>query len=283
MFSFVGAITVSRTVILVLPKYFKSISAANEKIISHFAAIIKVFKKIGKTEEIPDSDNFSTSSSIPSSEIPIADKLIKDYLDNGLFNRNFDIIVEDGVGETDWEASINRLQPVISGKYPVYLNVFTASSISEERHLINEIHKWAVRYCVEKYGLILDYGLSIIEDAVKDIRELGTPEYLKTVLRLELNSAYIDRDIILLKRLISIVDKISCDEENFFEVFGTGYFHVVWEKVSGTVLNNNIEDFKSHMPKPLWYDNVGNSVEKESLRPDIISVKGDELYIIDAK
>jgi len=285
-FSFVGVISFKDKVICVLPKYYQEVTYSCDRQISEFATVIKVLKKIGRINEIPDSNNLSSNEYVNLTEVVLADKFLRDYLDYGIYNKTSNTLVLNGGGETNWDNSINRLNPVFTKRRPIYSEVYTSSTITEQYNIVTELHKWVVKYCLQRFGRILDYKFSYLEDCVSDVLDLGSIEYIKTSIRRELNVTYTDREILLLKRLLAFLDKVRDDNTESFNLYGTGYFHVIWEKVCGSFLNNRIDDFPNQMPSPKWNDRTGKSVSKSTLKPDVISTmegEASKLFIFDAK
>ena len=285
-FSFVGVISFNEKVICVVPKYYKGVSYSDDQKIFEFATVIKVLKKLGRTNEIPDSNNFSATDYLNLTEFVLADKFLKDYLDYGIYIKNSCGLLLNGDGETNWDVTISGLNPIFTRKRPIYSDAYTSYSIIEECNLITEFHRWVVKYSLQRFGRILDYRFTYVEDCINDVSELGTIEHIKDFIRKELNITYADREILLLKRLLAFLDKIQGHDAESFNLYGTGYFHVIWEKACSSVLNNRVNDFIHLMPSPMWNDDHGNSVVKDTLRPDVIStLEGEEskFFIFDAK
>lgn len=285
-FNFVGLISFNDTIICVLPKYYKGHFFSADQIISEFSIIIKTLKKIGYTDSIPDSKNLNTNEHLHLSEAILADKFLRDYLDYGVFIKNKDSILMNVPGEVNWDATINGMTPIISKGRPIYYNTFASSVTTDEFNLISELHKWVIKHYLHKFGRILDFNFSFSEDCVNNYSELGTADYIKNVLRKELSITFTDREILLLKRLISFLDRIQDTSTEKFTLYGTGYFHIVWEKACSAIFDNKVDLFKSHIPFPTWNDLNGNSIAKKTLIPDIIStIEGvnSRFFIFDAK
>lgn len=282
-FKFVGVITIGKILICCLPKYYYSEHTGNKSIVSDFVNIIKVLKEVGKTDSLPDSTVSSTNIEINSSEIVLADKLLKDFILYGFFDKWQEIVSLNSDGETDWNYTVARIDPVFSKGSPIYHEVYSSEVVSENRNLIKAIHKWAVNYCYKKYRLILDYSFWYDKDCVEELQNLGSLDYLKNAILKELSISYIDRNIGLLKALLHLVENTYYSTEETFSIYGTGSFHVVWEHVCSWAFNNKIQDFNKYIPKPTWHDFSGNKKEQSTFIPDIVTRKENDIYVFDAK
>lgn len=285
-FHFVGIISVSDKVICVLPKYYSNLDLNSSDLFPQFVKIIKVLKKAGATEpSIPDYNHISTSDYDGISEIVLADKLIKDYIEYGLITKSKNLSGFNTEGEVNWGDTIGSVQPIFSKKRPIYIDTYNLSVITEDYNVVTELHKWIVKTLLTKFGRILDYNFTFHEDCTTNLSDLGTLVYLKGILRRELNEKYIDRDIILIKRMLSFISNEGRPSNDQFTLYGTGYFHTIWEKCCSTFFNNKIDQFKQFIPAPNWLDNKGNAVNKESLLPDVITYtnSNSSLWILDAK
>lgn len=285
-FNYVGVIAVGVSIICVLPKYYRNVEVNNNDKLKDFSSILKVLKKVGQSNNIPDLSGSYTNEFSGFSEIVFCDKFLKDYLEYGLFNKSDVILSVDGDGVTDWGYTFTNLNPIFSKGRPIYHSTYTSLALSDELNVIREIHKWVLKYSLAKYGKILDYNFDFTYDVVNELSDLGSIDFLSNILRKELNAVYTDREILLLKRLIYFIKNVNNQDQNSFSLYGTCYFHVVWEKVCSFLFDDQFHLFVSLIPKPDWFDLVGNSVSKETFVPDIISTMegGDSsFFILDAK
>lgn len=283
-FNFVGVLTIGEEVICCLPKYFENHKYQQKELVQNVALIIKVLKRIGYSDLIPDARHISPNDRVNSSEMVLADKILKDYIENGIFNKKKDLVSYNSNGETDWNQTVNLIDPIFQQGKPIYHDTFNSSVADEEFNLITELHKWSVNYFLTKYGQILDYAISFSADCIKDLSELGSQALINDALIRELRITYTDREIILLKRLLAVLNGNHFNGPDRFSIFGTGYFHVVWEKVCSDVFENKLDRFQEKIPFPIWKDFSTTMVQKDTLRPDIISLKGSEIFFVfDAK
>lgn len=283
-FKFIGVITIGNILICCFPKYYENNNLQNPNIISEFSEIIKILKEFGKTDYLPDSSICSTDLNINCSEIVLADKILKDYIQYGIFEKWEKIISLNSEGETNWDYTINLTDPIFSKKGPVYHDIYSSEIISENENLIREIHKWALNYSYNKYSTILDYLFWYDRDCVTCLQDLGTLDFLVTALKKELSISFTDRSISLLKILRYLVESVYYSSDNTFSIYGTGSFHVVWEYVCSWIFKNDKDNFKKFIPTPHWYSISGEKKTKhDTFNPDIITEELGNIYILDAK
>lgn len=283
-FQYVGVISFGSDLICVLPKYFKDLDISFIEKKRHFKTIIKVLKKVGKSELLPDSKFLKNSKQVLS-EIGLADSILKSYVEDGIYEKKQDVNAINSTGEINWDKTISSLNPIISRNQPIYHDTYNFSSVTEEFNIITEIHKWTINYCIKKYSDILDYSISFSEDAVHSLNQLGDLEHLLSLIEKELRITYLDRDITLLENLRRILFKASGQDHKKLNIFGTGYFHTVWERICAVSFKNKKDKFTNQIPKPFWNNLKGVGVSKNTLIPDVITLNHDEstFFIMDAK
>jgi len=282
-FQYVGVISFGSDLICVLPKYFKGRETIPQEEKKLFKTIIKVLKKVGKSEILPDAKFLKNSKQV-FSEIALADTILKTYVEDGIYEKKQDVSAVNLTGEINWDKTISTMDPIISRNQPIYHDTYNFSRVTEEFNVISEIHKWAVNYSIKKYSDILDYSISYTEDS-QSLIQLGELEHLLRVIEKELRITYLDRDITLLENLRRILTKASGQEHKKLNIFGTGYFQTVWEHVCAVSFKNKFEQFSSRIPKPFWNNLEGYGVFKQTLIPDVITLNDDEssFFIMDAK
>ena len=285
-FQFVGVIVINNNILCVLPKYYSSTDLADRDLTTDIIQIIKVLKKAGATEPfIPDFSNISILEKKSLSEIIFADKLLKDYLEHGIYIKSKELFEINSDGEVNWHKTIESIDPIFSHKTPIYVDCYNLTVVNYEYHIITELHKFIIKQSFYNYGELLDYKFAFHEDSVNNLADLGSIPYLIGVLKKELNDIYIDRDLYLIENLLYFLQKKENNSSGSFTLYGTQYFHIIWEKACGVFFSNKIDLFKKHIPTPSWSDNYGNEVSKDSLIPDIITYSSDNqlFFVLDAK
>lgn len=283
-FSYVGIISLNNFIICFFPKYYKR----NREVLplEDMICILKMLKKVGSKENLtPDYRNYSTNYQSYGGEFVIANYLIKDYLDHGLYQKEYSYIELNQPGEINWQKTINEVVPIFSKQRPIYADTFNNVSYSSSSHLITELQKYAVRHLLMKYGLLLDYKFRMYEDTADRLEDIGPKNYLIHVIVKELTQVFTDQKIQLLKLLLAFLKSEFTSSDHSACLFGTGYFHTIWERICSHSFSNQVDMYLSKMPKPIWNDLMGNQIDVNTFRPDIVhySVSKNVFFILDAK
>ena len=311
-FKYVGIISYNNFTNCVFPKYYYNtdLDYNKAKILLEFKQIIKVFKKyiidflklksINKDLKGYDEEKIN----LEGSEFILADAIIKDYITSGLYIKEQIEYLVNGEGETIWDATVNSIDPFFTKGRPIYSVVITSNTFIEDDYIITQIHKWAVKYCIKRYGVLLDYDLSFDIESPDDLSDIGEDNMVINLLKREKNQVFVDRNIRLLNLLISLIDEKYNDSQNDLTFFGTTSFEHIWQQACAASFNNRLIDtikiesvisnlhsgsqlfgktFKNIIPQPLWTNLSGEFKEvKGTLIPDIISII-DHLHPIDSK
>lgn len=283
-FQYVGVITYMSNVICVLPKYYKDTNLSNEEKRAKFKTVLRVLKKVQNSVLLPDSKYLRSADDIIS-EIAVADYLLRDFIDHGIYQKRREEVLLNTSGEVNWDQTISALDPIISKGQPIYHDLYNYTNITEEFNVIAEVHKWAIKYCLRKYSDILEYNISFQEDSVDELNNIADTAQLLGVIERELRVKYIDREINLLENLHKLIYKKGKNLNSNFNIYGTGYFHTVWEQVCSYSFNNKKERYSKHIPKPAWKNNEGRIVYKDTIDPDVLATNNDEtaFFVLDAK
>lgn len=155
--------------------------------------------------------------------------------------------------------------------------------------LVTQLHRWAVRHCLETYGNLLPGfdQVSYDQEAAAEMSEIGESEMLEQVLDRETRVTFQDgqlRTLHLLRQLIS--QTAQATTEATVSLFGTINFPRVWEVVCQQVFADRGSELSSRLPIPTWhrtepattYQNAGNR-----LIPDLVWFDDHTLLIGDAK
>lgn len=283
-FSYVGILSLNNLIICFFPKYYKR----NQEAIclGEMVRILKVLKKAGSKENItPDYKNYSPFHSSDQNEFVIADYIIRDYLDNGLYTKENTYLELNQPGEINWHATIDQITPIFSKRQPIYTDTLNHVSYNASAHIITELQKFAVHELLRKYGSLLNYNFKMYEDTVSRVEDLGQQNYLTNVLTKELAQVYTDQKIQLLKLLLTFLNSRFTSENSRVYLFGTGYYHTIWERLCGHSFINQVDRYLAALPKPKWNDLAGNQVSADTFVPDMIhySIPDKLLLILDAK
>jgi len=288
-FSYVGIAANANNVICVLPKYMFHKSPLEGTLINEGRTIVKILKQYDINTSYFGNrlEFYDQSSSSETSEIALADFLLKDYLSNGIWSYQNKYIAQDDGNEILWDYTVEKSQPVIS-KYPYYFDVFSQGNETISNTIISRIHKWAISYVAGRYSEILDLEITFDEIESTDIEELGDLEYLVEIINKELRITFNDRDISLLKSLKELMKIGTSSNVQDYTLYGKNKFEHVWEDAVSFNFRNEYRELAGFISKPEWVDLAfGKTTEKNTLRPDVIKwIRNDTtsvVLIIDAK
>lgn len=284
-FKFVGVVSIGTDLICILPKYFEGVELSNSEKLEKFRTIIRVLKKNTKYELLPDINHTQQVEGLVS-EISLADSILRDYLEFGIFEKSKVESSMNSSGEINWNQTVNLIDPILSNKRPIYHDVYNFINQTEEYNVITELHKWCIKYCLIKYGSVLGFNFSFTIDTVASYRQIGELDYLLSIVEKEIQISYLDRTMSLLKKIRSLLKRKGSPNKPAISLFGTGYFHVVWENVCSQSFKNVKDVYEHLIPKPIWHNTIGESKEADyTLNPDIVCINTSNtaFFILDAK
>ncbi len=312
VFTFVGIILVNRLVIRCYPKYLEDIE--NDKEIDEkLRVIIKVLQIYNRRKEQIVNLYINKDKNKGFNLLAATVYLMNDYYENGIYTNEQKTIETNGNGEIDWNKTIDKTYPVIKDGKPYYFELQTRKRIIDDYDFFKRLHEIILTKCskdIKEADLMNILGLSELYLSDGDLDQLGEKDYILKRLNDEKHEQYNTRKL----ELLSVMEAYISHEGTIqnidnFSVFGTNSFNLVWEKVCGQVLRNQlytpIKDLKlpqkgrkeygdcddeliSIIEKPFWKnnDNIGKPSEA-TLIPDMIAVgevAGEfEFDIFDAK
>lgn len=296
-FKFVGIITLPNNIVVSLPKsYTNTKTSIMPDIIKSFKAYKNSdrYKRNKKTSinentecELYLNDNLNDCSI---SEISIADYIIADYVTYGLYQNFYSELILDGNGDSDWQATVESIDPIMSNGYPIYTSTYNYEVFLDRNNKITEIHKWAVDYSIGKYAKFLDYNLDVIYGEYESYEDIASYNEILYLIQTELNNTFESRNINLLKALNNLLEKsFGSTNGDSISLYGTSKFDTIWEYILQTVFkdeyyDDNFKDkYNRDIFKPLWKDINGNPWQANPIKPDIVRQVDNNLFILDAK
>lgn len=219
--------------------------------------------------------------------LELAVRVLRDYLENGLYTVQRHELEHNGQGEIDWNTTIDQFQPVIIRGRPYYMDVLTEQAYSDEDHYITRLHKCLVTLWgrkLEELGLssVLRVNVPLLSE--EELDHFGDADYQIAQINKELNVQFITKARATLNLMKELIQRSTENQANNYESlsFGmTGVEHL-WEtacaEVLGTELEKKIRDcgfpdgpedvtFSKYMPRVFWTNlvpaNDGNSDSKD--------------------
>ena len=288
-FHFVGIICHKDNLVLIFPKNYtkKYLDFLNqEDVEKEFGLILRVLLKAQKKLQKDNNDIDIIETDKGNNELSIANSIIEDYIIHGVYNKTKELVSVNSDNEIHWESTISLVHPVFSKKAPIYPSVYSFNSVTQEDYVITQIHRWAIYYCIKKYGNILfDQKPRFDEEIITDLSKIGNIDFLLHSLNKELNEVFVDRNTRLLRLLKALIEK-KFKKETEEMIFGTTSFHVVWEMVCQQIFNNKKDKYVyeiQNLSRPNWTFYPKEPKSRQGMIPDIFCIKNNKYFTIDAK
>ncbi|WP_426443732.1 LlaJI family restriction endonuclease [Staphylococcus xylosus] len=304
-FKFVGAIqTTNDFFLLIYPKYM-SLHSIQEDLSSNFDKFKQLMNVIDKYEN-KKLQKIAIASDIYTSDdemLGVKLSILKDYYENGLYNKEQEEINLNGIGKVLWNQTVNRSDAHIIRNIPFYLDLYTLDNTFEENNIVQLIQKAILtKISVELDVLldILDFEKVYLSEIA--LEELGTIEILLNILEIELNNQFITVRQDTIKKLIAYLNNIANNKNANITLVGSRAFNMVWEDVCSEVYGNNLDStfeelnllvpspeisnktLKAYIEKPKWkIDNWPPIISGNPLKLDVLSIHSQDMNIYDAK
>ncbi|WP_426672035.1 LlaJI family restriction endonuclease [Mucilaginibacter sp. McL0603] len=299
-----GFATSGSRLVTVLPKYlrkqFAGIHAPGEKAKIQKVAAGKLFRLLKRNQygarnqkniEVAAADFMNENTAGFTNELAIAEFILLDYQDNGLWFYNEKIVMVDAGGDTDWELTINNIDPIISGGMPYYFSTYSSTDELVTDSLITRIHKYAINYCNRRYAFLLDLEMADEPDAVSDPEDLGDLYSLLYAIEKQLRITFREREILLLKALGELIEIGFSRSGEAMSLYGRRDFEQVWEAALQYTFRHNSDLRGELFSLPQWFNALTGKYLavniNDTLKPDVLrKIKmGDRelLLILDAK
>lgn len=275
-----------RVVLFSLPKYFPK-SKCNEEhlndIRKHLLKICRVIEKLRNNEGKSFEDDeylFAPyelkKSGIEVNRFDLAEFIINDYLQNGLYFKDQTDTIKGGFGRINWAKTLSRIYPIIQDQVPIYTQTMNKYHRSDDNDLVSLIHANIVNQCLDFLGPLISCGIEKIE-----IDNLGD-DLSSYVSIINSRSTYVfkEREINLFKAL-----EAWCGLTKYYDNYpGVTCFDKVWEWVNDSVWGNLK---KTESEKPVYtinskkYYGTGDAIP-DTVRIETINYK-KEVFIFDSK
>lgn len=210
--------------------------------------------------------------------------LFEDYFNNGLFTRRVSERKRNS-GKVDWNRTIKQSIPYITGGSPVYLELTGSNKRVYSNCETAKIHAEVLRKLDHKIGwLINDDDGFVTRQLINVPPSLIDNDAKIHHLNKELIRAYSDRDIYLIKRLISYIQLESISQKNDFSI-GVKKFEGMWEHMLLKTIKN-IFSINEKLAKPVYKINGElRLASRKGQRTDIVlrDPETGNFTVIDAK
>ena len=241
--------------------------------ILHLLAILEKFNDKKESADKRDTDDGSDIS-FP---IHAYQYVIYDFLANGYYSdKDVEYRTSDR-GKINWKRTIQKIKPVVDGENILYLNFVTKKSITKS-DIITRIHEYCVYESFSKLGwLYLDSAYVPRKSGIKFNRKMFI-----SVLNDALKNTFNTAKKKLFQSMLDIINQANEKAEFPDYTYGVSRFEYVWQNLIDHVMGE--ENKADYFPHSHWRIIDGNiSVENSALEPDTIMLKGDKVFILDAK
>lgn len=231
-----------------------------------------------------DADPQLTGSNL----LTVVKELLEDYRLNGSYIRSLRKRVINS-GKTDWKRTLSKVTPLPSrsGK-PVYTELHGRKTEYAAYCEVARVHHAVIARLDRMFGWWITGRVDgrIAADLSEESLLLDNRDYCLRVLQRELQGCYADRNIRLIKQLISYLKEESGTGKGTVLV-GLKDFHHAWEAMLNQVLDFNYPMMNKELPEPVYFNMQGVPMpaSEKKMRTDTVLEKKSErrIVIVDAK
>lgn len=239
--------------------------------------IMLLLNTIGNTIGHMESEHSKISrDSISVTGFPIQAYLsvIYDYIERGYYIEREIEYTTSQKGKISWSRTIKNIKPTIQEEDVIYLDFITRRNKINEDNLVTLIHEYCVYESFQKIGWLFTSSLP------RTPRIKRNKKLFLSVLKEKISHTYNDKNKNLFKNMILIIQNLSDEDAPLNYKYGTYRFEYVWEAMIDRVYG--IEGKDAYFPKTTWKVD-GKNHNNASLEPDSIMIRGNNIYVLDAK
>lgn len=280
-FNVTGILIYNNTLLILFPKAYK-IPESEQSLLEHIQTLFQVLIKYKREADLSpeEMELLGGDRGARDNKLMSAYRLIQDFTQNGLLMKEMRVKTSANIGKTDWPETIAKKQPMFSGGSVVYIELRSRKTTMDRQHLLLKLHKYCLFLSLKKYGIL--FSLTPEDVEIEEIQLDIDINQAVNVLKNELNSTFIEREINVINMMIDFLLGIRTNKVNErVEVLATPYFQNVWEQVCGSIFNNQYRVLKPIIPNLNW--EIESTAVVQPQRPDVMTIKGDVLFILDAK
>lgn len=300
VFTFVGVITVFGRVLKCYPKYLLHA----EKPVKELKQVLQVLEKYSAKEQIIRMYN-STDESKSFNMLAVILFLMNDYFTNDVYSNTEEIIESNGSGEILWDKTINETFAFLSNNRPYYVELQTRKRVNDDYDYFKRLHECILTQVsaeMKEADLLTLFDYTEIDLTDEELDDFGDKEYILYRIEKELNIQFNTRKQMVLKTMYAYVERGGhLNDMDCLSIFGSNSFQRVWEDVCAEIMDNQLGVKLGAIPlpkslaecydkndklidiieKPMW--TATKQTATDTLIPDLISIKGTDFIISDAK
>lgn len=198
--------------------------------------------------------------------------ILEDYFRHGLIRLRLSKNSNNGIGKISWKRTISNRKLFTS----ILPSELITTSIVVLDEFIQEVHKQAIQISYEYMGWVTENKLNISSiysnnDIKANIFKLN--QLSRTI--------YNDKHRLLIKEIINVLSSYQELHGRVGIIYGTNYFHTVWEMM----IHNHLSNFDktNFLPTINWIDNNNHKRKKFTLVPDTLNKSKDGILVVDSK
>lgn len=200
--------------------------------------------------------------------------VIYDYYSRGYYKERETIYSNAKRGKIDWNRTIKKNIKYLQDDEVLFLDFTTRRNQIKDNELITMIHEYCVYESFRKLGWIFT------EYVPPKPRIAFNYRLFKSTITERLLRTFDDKNKQLFQNMLAIINvQSNPDAKNDYQ-YGTYRFEYVWESMIDKVFGE--ESKEDYFPVSSWSTITGDKLN-HSLEPDSIMIKGDKIYILDAK
>lgn len=287
-FKFVGAINFLEKMIIIFPKYKslpeKELTHQNKEYTQQLFKIFEKYEAKSVREDNLLAKDYNEEKDC-FSLFALYKELIEDYMKNGLYENQKSIYEVSGMGQIDWNKTVNEIHPFFSSTMrPIYIDYYSHDVEEEQENYIKFIQMELLAKATKYFNRFKELGLDIIDlDYHFDDDVPGEISYKIYKIDSELRQVFMERKIKLLNLMKEILENLEHSKTNDLSLYGTKNYEKVWEHICQDVFGHQ-KKWIDQITKPRWKDFKTNvTSEVNTLLPDITIQKESNFYILDAK
>ncbi|MFC5773227.1 LlaJI family restriction endonuclease [Ectobacillus antri] len=238
--------------------------------------LYKVLSKYSKVNSLDQDERYWLGDNESTEVFEIVQWLFEDYRQNGLIHTQRRSEQINGKGRIDWSKTLSKQTPVFIKKKLFYLDLITSKNDLVSDPDVTLIHAFVLKEATKRFGWLYNFDFEFSFDSI--------PYNLKQMqykLQKALSNTYVDREMVLLKKLLSYLKQVSNEKKSDnLSFLVTPFFNNIWEKICANFVGD-VPALHAMIPNPYWV------FEKQLYRtaqiPDILFQIDHSIIIFDAK